>query len=125
MRPITKKALIMAGVYLGLWALTWSYAPRALQRQIYDEAVPDWREYRRQREERKMAGTGAPVRPDLPVYEHGPVARVELLLCPVPFIIKTDCGRSIGGLNGYGWIGWYLVTPWRIYQVSATYTWVS
>lgn len=122
MRPLAKKVLIGAVAYLSLWGLTWWYAPSALQRQIYDEAVPDWREYRRQGEE---GIKDRPSRPDLPVYEHGPVARVELLVCPAPFIIKTDCGRSIGGLNGYGWIGWYLVTPWRIYQIADSPTWVS
>jgi hypothetical protein len=122
MRPIAKKLFVVAGVYFGLWGLTWSYAPKALERQIYDEAVPDWREYRRQRDERSK---NRPSRPDLPVYEHGPVSRVELLVCPAPFVIKADCGRSIGGLNGNGWVGWYFATPWRIYQVAATHTWVS
>ena len=68
---------------------------------------------------------GLPSIPHLPVYESGPVARVDLLACPAPLFIRVSCGRSIGGDNGYGWIGWYFVTPWRIYQISATYTWVS
>jgi hypothetical protein len=118
MRPIAKKAMVVAGVYLGLWGLTWWYAPSALQRQIYKEAVPDWREYRGQREERRKSASGAPVLPDLPIYEHGPVAHVDLLACPAAFVIKVDCARHIGGLNGYMWLGWYFVTPWRIYQIS-------
>lgn len=123
MHPIAKKLIVIAIVYVGLWVGTWLYAPVALQRQIYSEAEPDWRDYRSQREERIKGGY--PRMPDLPIYEHGPVATVELLVCPAPFVIKTDCGRSIGGLNGHGWVGWYLFTPWRVYQVTGNSTWVS
>ena len=122
MRPFTKKLVIAAIVYVGLWAGTWLYAPVALQHQIYKEAIPAWSESRRQRE---VVRKDIPQMRELPVYERGPVARVELLLCPAPFVIKTDCGRSIGGLNGHGWIGWYLFTPWRVYELPGTSTWES
>ncbi|MES2694763.1 MAG: hypothetical protein V4773_14925 [Verrucomicrobiota bacterium] len=122
-RRIVDRLLIAAVVYLGLWAGTWLYAPGALRRQIYKEAEPAWRAERRRLEDERKRGNRRTR--DLPIYEHGPVARVQLMVCPAPFVIQAECGRSIAGLNGHGWIGWYFVTPWRVYLFAKTPTWIS
>lgn len=57
--------------------------------------------------------------------DNGPIVDVNLLLCPAPFVIKAECGRTIGGLNGYGTIGWYFFAPWHVYAISLSQTWIS
>ena len=123
MRSLTKKTLVGIVVYAGLWALTWWYGPGALRHQIYAEALPEWQQQHRPR--MPQSKTGLPSTHDLPAYAHGPVASAELLACPAPFVIKVDCGRGIDGSNGYGWIGWYIVTPWHLYEINERGTWES
>lgn len=122
MRSILKKVLLGVGLYLLLWVATLWYAPDALYRQIYADTVSEWRAHRQKVEQWKRDGRGYS---DRPGWEKGPVVEVELCKCPAPFFIKASCGSSVGSLYGGGWESWYLVTPWRLYQLTRQGTWVS
>ena len=122
MRPIIKKLAVGAVAYAGLWAVTWFYAPVALKRQLYTEAQVDWQRYHAEQEKSRERYPGAH---DTMAFSAGPRIDVSLLSCPAPFVIRAECGQAIGGLNGYGTIGWYLLTPWRVYGLSVQHTWVS
>lgn len=122
MKPVLKKLGLGVGIYLLLWAATWRYASEALYRQLYTDALPEWRAHRQKVEEWKKERRGYI---DRPGWEKGPMVEVELCACPAPFFIKASCGKSVGSLYGGGWESWCLVTPWRIYQLTRKQTWVS
>jgi hypothetical protein len=121
-RSLPKKALIAVTVYLALWAATWLSAPRLLKRQLLKEVTADWQRYRadQEKKEEHYPHSNEPM-----AFAKGPQVDVELLSCPAPFLIEAKCGRIVGGLNGYGTVGRYLVTPWRVYILSEVHTWVS
>lgn len=117
LRPRAKKRLLVAaGLYAALWGATYLAGPRLLERQLLAEARRDWERYR-----------GDPKAPRYGSMAHrnGPSVSVTLLACPAPFIIKAECGRVIGPLNGYGTVAYYFLTPWQAYALVEKADWVA
>lgn len=122
MRPVIKKLALVGAVYGALWAATWIFAPVALKRQLDAEAQSDWQRYHAEQEKKAERYPGSR---EKMAFSNGPHVKVDLLVCPAPFVIMAKCSRMIGGLNGYGTIGWYVFTPWRVYGLWVEQTWVS
>ena len=123
MKKLRKILLIFAAVYLISWGVTFHYAPSALQHQMLREAKIEWQHFHDEQEQNK--------RPELMhlqgsmAFDTGPVVEVKLLSCPIPFFFLAETRRVIGGLNGSGAEGWFLYTPWHVYDVAVIGTWVS
>jgi hypothetical protein len=126
MSKLKKALLVLGAVYLALWAATRFVVPSALERQMLREAKAEWKMFRDQQEERKKEHPewARFLRDDM-ASPNGPGVEVVLLSCPAPFLIRASTSRVIGGLNGGGTEGWYLFTPWRVYGIAVTGTWVS
>ena len=119
---MNRKLTIGIVTYATLWLATWLYTPVALERQLYNEAYAVWQHFHA---EQKREIRNDPHHVNKMAFEKGPVVDVDPLICPAPFLIKIECGRAIGGLNGSGNISWYLLTPWHVYELSYVETWVS
>jgi hypothetical protein len=86
------------------------------------EAAADWQ---RQRADQLKTRERYPGSNEMMAFSKGPRVDIALLSCPAPFVINAECRRIVGGMNGYGTIGCYLCTPWRVYVISEAHTWLS
>ena len=135
MRRLLKIVLFAGLAYLGFWALTWWAAPHAIRRELMREATKTW-EASRARGLASAREFHAKWPKEFPAemvdriaegaaFESGPSVDVRLISCPFPFWVRAECGRRIGGLNGYGSYDEYIVVGWRAFAVSSYQTWVS
>lgn len=121
---LLKRALAAILAYSALWAGTRAYGPFLLHWQLHREALVTWRHFRGKALDDPSHGRDRLGRNSL-AYENGPHVEVHVLSCPTPFLLRMETGQFIGGLNGCGAIGWYLVTPWRVYLIDGCGTWVA
>jgi len=122
MKNIIRWLIITAAVYCALWGATAVWGGRILERQLSVDLQKEWRSSRDEAEAKREMVPGSR---DRIAYPHGPRLKVQALSCPAPFVIDAEVERTIGGLNGRGAVGRYLVTPWRTYILSEHRTWVS
>jgi hypothetical protein len=125
---MTKKRKIIASAlacYAALWVASWFLGPKVLSRQLMADAAPRWREWNSKRLKKVMVDGREVAVPSLPVYDSGPIVRVENVLSPLPFVFRADCTKAIHGLDGVQWVGWYFVTPWHAYEVASEVTLVA
>lgn len=122
MKRFTKVAGISGACYFALWLATALTARPALERQLRDEVMAQWKA---SLPAQAAASIRYPGQTESMAFKEGPSARVNLLSCLAPLVFRAECSRMIGGLNGYGTVGVYLLTPWRVYLLSETQTWIS
>ena len=121
-KRIAKWLLVGVVLYGALWGLTVAFGGRRLERQLAADLREVWRMWRDKAETRDAPWPGAK---DRMAFAGGPSLKVRLISCPAPFICLAEVDRTIGGLNGRGAVGKYLLTPWRTYILSEHGTWVS
>lgn len=135
MRRIFKVVVGVALAYVSLWAIMWFAAPYAIRRQLMREAKESWSAARISAE-RSAQRRAKECPDDLPpeiakwlaesgAFSSGPSVDVRLISCPVPFFARAECGRYIGGLNGYGSYDDYVVVFWAAFRIHSHRTWVS
>jgi len=124
MKKPAKISVIIFATYAALWDATGYFGPLALKKQIFRDAKVEWEQCYREQEIRNKES------PDLKnfdsmAFKSGPSVKVSLRRCFTPFYFEAETSRVIGGLNGAGAVGRYLVMPWRVYVLSEVGTWVS
>lgn len=92
---------------------------------MLSEANPEWQRFHEEQELLKMRHPEIARAPGTMAFDAGPVVEVKLLICPVPFFFRAETKRIIGGLNGAGAEGWFFYSPWRVYDIAVSGTWVS
>ena len=93
-----------------------------MERQVRGELLTEWKKWRTKAESREEMFPGAR---DREAFPDGPVLEVRVYSCPAPFVVEAEIDRTIGGLNGRGSVGRYLITPWHAYTIFELRTWVS
>jgi len=121
-KRIAKWLIVSFAIYGVLWGLTAAFGGRLLERHLDAELRKEWREWRDKAETEREPWPGAKNRM---AFTGGPWLKIRVISCPAPFVCVAVVDRTIGGLNGRGTIGKYLVTPWRTYILSEDRTWVS
>jgi hypothetical protein len=122
MRKRSTHVLLVGICYIGLCIATNFIGKAVLKQQLLKGSLAQWKDSLPAQE---AASERSPGQPETMAFKSGPKIRVELSLCFIPLIFGAECSRVIGGLNGYGTVGIYLLTPWRVYVLSETQTWVS
>ena len=121
-KRIAKSLVAVVVLYGALWALTVAFGGRLLERHLAADLKKEWREWRDKAETEREPWPGAN---DRMAFAGGPGLKVRVISCPAPFICFAEVDRTIGGLNGRGAVGKYLVTPWHTYILYEHGTWVS
>jgi hypothetical protein len=121
-KRIAKWLTAIVMLYCALWGLTAAFGGRVLERHLDADLKKEWREWRDKAEIRDERW---PQARDSMALARGPSLKVRMISCPAPFICIAEVDRTVGGLNGRGAVGKYLVTPWRTYILSEHGTWIS
>jgi hypothetical protein len=121
-KRVAKWLVAVVVLYSALWGLTVAFGERLLERHLDADLKKEWREWRDKAETEREPWPGAK---DRLAFAGGPNLKVRVISCPAPFICIAEVDRTIGGLNGRGAVGKYLITPWRTYTLSEDDTWVS
>lgn len=126
LRRSLKWLAAFALLYGVLWGATALGGAWWLERQLRAELVVEWQRVRAEamKEKELYPGHREYVMQTM-AFASGPVVRIKAFSCPAPFVVDAQCGRVIGGLNGYGTIGRYVLTPWRVYVIYESGTWIS
>ena len=121
-KRITIWSLTVVTFYGFFWGLTAAYGGWLLEKQLTADLKKEWREWRDKAEAKRELWPGAK---DRTAFAGGPSLKVRVITCPAPFICVAEVDGTIGGLNGRGAVGKYLVTPWRTYILHEQDTWIS
>lgn len=121
-KRIARRLVAFVALYSALWGLTFAFGGHLLERQLDADLKKEWREWRDKAEKEREPWPGAK---DRMAFAGGPSLKVRVISCPAPLICIAEVDRTIGGLNGRGVVGKYLVTPWHTYILSEHGTWVS
>ncbi len=121
-KRIAKWLVAIVALYGALWGLTVAFGGQLLERHLDADLKKEWRECRDKADAEKEYFPGSK---DRTAFAGGPSLRVRVISCPAPFVCIAEVDRAIGGLNGGGAVGKYLVTPWRAYILYEHRTWVS
>jgi hypothetical protein len=122
MKRIAKWLVTVVVLYGVLWGLTVAFGGGLLERHLAANLKKEWRECR---DEAESKDGRFPAAKDRIAFAGGPILKVRVISYPAPFICIAEVDRTIGGLNGRGAVGKYLLTPWRIYILREHGTWVS
>lgn len=121
-KRIARWLLAVVVLYGALWGLTVVYGDRLLEHHLAADLQKEWRKWRDKAEGKDERWPGAR---DRIAFARGPTLKVRVISCPAPFICIAEVDRTIGGLNGHGSVGKYLLTPWHIYILYEHATWIS
>jgi hypothetical protein len=105
-----------------LWLGTFCFGRAMLERGLHRELQDEWQSCRAETVARSEHFPGEH---DRDVYPDGPMLKVRSVSCVWPLVVDAELDRAIGGLNGRGTVGRYVVTPWRVYIIRERRTWIS
>jgi hypothetical protein len=121
-RALLRSAVAVVAVYCTAWAATAIFGRTLLEHYLWQDLQTEWRASRADAEREKERFPG---QRDRIAFPDGPSLQVKACSCRGALVVYAEIDRTIGGLNGRGTIGRYLVTPWRVYILSERRTWVS
>ena len=112
----------LVALYCVLWVGTFLSGRAVLEREMRAELKAEWRRCRVEAEGMKEHFPGER---DRIAFPDGPTLKIKVFSCRGPLLVYAEVDRTVGGLNGRGTIGRYLITPWRVYVLWERRTWVS
>lgn len=122
-------AMVLTG-YLLCWAITWMFAPEALNRWWASHHTPTGRDYRGNEEPVEFR-TGMSFKGER--FNYGPDFTpkgkwwccVGHPWCPVPFVVASEIAWLDGPVSGYAGTIHFIWTPFGLVQVHEKHVWIS
>ena len=126
LRPLA----MAAATYLLCWAVTYAFAPAALNRWWAAHHNPTGRDFRGNAEPVEFR-TGVPFKGEQ--HEYGPEFTPQANWwccvgppwCPAPFVVASEVAWVDGPTSGFAGKVWFIWTPFGMVQVYERMVWAS
>jgi hypothetical protein len=125
-----RRLVVVAAAYLLCWAVTWAFAPAALNRWWAAHHSPTGGD-RPGHAEPVEFRTGVPFKGE--GFEYGPDFSpqgkwwccVGRPWCPAPFVVASEVAWVDGPLSGFAGTMWFVWTPFGLVPVHERRVWVA